>query len=302
MASKFYKVFQNITLDKESERYFKDVLVECIKTNSAGNYALICILSRHLIPKDTVYRAENAIQKAYFPDEKTKVEIKERFELSNLYTPETLWKAYKDSIFDELNHISSLSYSFFKAGEIEFPFPDEMVITLPESPVTRRRENEIRGYLRGVFMERCNLAVKLDLRYRDVEENTYREETEHKIARKVEAISERVFCAPVEASDDDAIATYGQSAPKEEKAQTGEKQQDRPKKREAGTFKRLDKNGRNAKGVQFARKDGSANRGLRRQLIPAQRRRCTVMAGISRDENRELKNSVICDRSAILES
>ena len=97
-------------------------------------------------------------------------------------------------------------------ADIKFLSEDEMMIVLPDSPIALRKEAELRGFLQNVFMERSNLAVKLNFAYEELEEDTYRKEAEHKLEVMVEELSRRVNSAGEHESNDDEIATYGTGA------------------------------------------------------------------------------------------
>ncbi len=201
----FIEVFKKIKLSPENESLFSNVGVECIKTNSKGDLIVILIESSHIIPKRSIYQAENAIRKEYFRDDATLVEIKEHFHLSGLYTPKTLWDCYQDSIYEELNRISSLSYSLLVKSNVTFLADDDIMIVLPDSPIAARKESEIRAFLQSVFMERCNLAVKLNFSYEEMEEDSYRKEAEHRLEIQVEEISARLNAKKNDSSDDEIV-------------------------------------------------------------------------------------------------
>ena len=208
----FIDVFKNIKLNPEATKLFSNVSVQYIKTNSRGELVIVHIESDHLIPKRVIYQVEKAIRNEYFHEKETMVVIEEHYHLSDLYTPKTLWDVYQDSIYEELNHISSFSYSLLMKADIKFLSEDEMMIVLPDSPIALRKEAELRGFLQNVFMERSNLAVKLNFAYEVLEEDTYRKEAEHKLEVMVEELSRRVNSAGEHESNDDEIATYGTSA------------------------------------------------------------------------------------------
>ena len=208
----FIDVFKNIKLNPEATKLFSNVSVQYIKTNSRGELVIVHIESDHLIPKRVIYQVEKAIRNEYFHEKETMVVIEEHYHLSDLYTPKTLWDVYQDSIYEELNHISSFSYSLLMKAEIKFLSEDEMMIVLPDSPIALRKEAELRGFLQNVFMERSNLAVKLNFAYEELEEDTYRKEAEHKLEVMVEELSRRVNSAGEHESNDDEIATYGTSS------------------------------------------------------------------------------------------
>lgn len=208
MTTAFLEVFSKVNFDADLKKLYEKTEVDCIKANSKGELVLIEIHSPHLIPKKQIYRVQELIRAGYFSDAGTMVEIKERFLLSEAYTPKALWEVYKESIFEELKKVSSLSYSLLKTGDVNFTAEDEMEIVLPKTLIAIRRESEIRGFLQTIFFERCNLPVKMSFSYEEFEEDSYREEKEHKILKMVEEISRRVYSNPAHSSDDE-IATYG---------------------------------------------------------------------------------------------
>ena len=270
MASKFDEIFTNIDLNASDQTYFKDVDVECIKTNTGGNLAIVFLKSKHLIPKKVIYKAEDAIRKSYFESGNTQIEIRETFELSGQYTPQSLWDEYSESVYTELNRISSLSYSILKTAEISFPFADEIKLVLGESAIARRRENEIRAFLQSVFFERCNLAVKINIEYSKTKENNYRLEKEHAIRLKVEEISNRLNPEIQAARADEAIATFGSSEPAKESAAPADKAPAEASKKESapkeGKFKeKFSKDGKGFKG-NYSKEGGP--RSLRRSDNP----------------------------------
>ena len=208
----FLEVFKDIKLNQDARKLFSEVSVDCIKTNRKGDFVIIAIDSNHIIPKRNIYQAEKAIRAEYFKGADRIVEMQEHFHLSGLYTPKTLWDVYHESIYEELNRISSLSYSLLMKSEVTFLSEEEMMIVLPDSPIAQRKESEIKGFLQGVFLERCNLPVKLNFSYEMVDEDTYRAEQEHKIELRLEEMSQRLAKKENSNADDDEIATYGESA------------------------------------------------------------------------------------------
>ncbi len=270
MASKFDEIFTNIDLNASDQTYFKDVDVECIKTNTGGNLAIVFLKSKHLIPKKVIYKAEDAIRKSYFESGNTQIEIRETYELSGQYTPQSLWDEYSESVYTELNRISSLSYSILKTAEISFPFADEIKLVLGESAIARRRENVIRAFLQSVFFERCNLAVKINIEYSKTKENNYRLEKEHAIKLKVEEISNRLNPEIQAARADEAIATFGSSEPAKESAAPADKAPAEALKKESapkeGKYKeKFSKDGKGFKG-NYSKEGGP--RSLRRSDNP----------------------------------
>ena len=63
---------------------------------------------------------EERIKEQLFGTIPVEVRIEEQYELSEQYTPEALMREYRDSIIEELKHISVLAASMFAQADISF--------------------------------------------------------------------------------------------------------------------------------------------------------------------------------------
>ena len=66
MNKAFFEVFPTLKMEEELRMQFDGVEVEKVATNSRRDYLNIHIFSRHLIQKQYIYSAENAIKEQLF--------------------------------------------------------------------------------------------------------------------------------------------------------------------------------------------------------------------------------------------
>ncbi|MBR6093809.1 MAG: PolC-type DNA polymerase III [Lachnospiraceae bacterium] len=203
---RFKEVFKKAILDRESAALFEDLEVENIKSNTEADTIRVLVTSPYLIPRNAILKTQGAICDAYFPDG-MEVHIDLKYKLSGLYTPKTLWEVYRDSIISELTDEASLNGSLLRHAHVEFTGEDEMNVTLENSTVARRRERSIESFLMSIYLDRCNLPVKISFDYEDRPESNFRKESEHRINKRVEEISERVFHGTRIEEDDGTLAT-----------------------------------------------------------------------------------------------
>ena len=120
MESKtFYNVFNNVKLNNEYADIFNNVSVDKVTANRARTNYKVYITSQRIIPRDVLDEVEKAIERDYFGRSETQVLIIERFELSSLYTPEIVFKEYKDSIRYIFSRGGSMDTAFFDSLEFE---------------------------------------------------------------------------------------------------------------------------------------------------------------------------------------
>ncbi len=199
---KFNEVFYKAKLDKDSRDRFYNLEVDSIKSNTEADTIRVHITSPYLIPYLYVVRTSNAIREAYFA-EGVDVGIDLKYKLSGLYTPKTLWETYRDSIISELSSEASLNGSLLQHAKVDWISEDEMQITLENSVIARRRERSIEGFLHRIYLDRCDLPVKITFAYADVEESAFHKEREHRVRKRVEEIADRVFRGDRDVEEDD---------------------------------------------------------------------------------------------------
>ena len=102
----FFEVFPSLELGESLQGLFGQVKVTKVAMTRAKDLLRVYISSEKLISKKHIYEAEKAIKTQIFSTAPVRVQILEKFMLSRQYTPEKLMDVYRDSILDELKHLS----------------------------------------------------------------------------------------------------------------------------------------------------------------------------------------------------
>ena len=144
-----------------------------------------------LIPKHVIWKLEKEPSKQIFPQNDVKIYIIEKFELSEQYTPENLFEAYKDSIYEEVNAKSALMLGVLKKADFNFVDDKHLIITVEDNVITKEYAKELYEYLDAVFCERCGQKLIIDFDYKPEGEFKYKESTEAKLQNRISEITKR---------------------------------------------------------------------------------------------------------------
>ena len=127
----------------------------------------VLLVGHQYLAKEDVYLLEIEIKRQIFPKVKLKVQIDERYTLSEQYTAENLFADYRGSILEELRRQGSMLAAAFHSAKVCFPSPMEMTLTLPDSIVARQRGDELADHLERLFRGRFGMSVPITLRFED---------------------------------------------------------------------------------------------------------------------------------------
>ncbi len=188
----FRDVFPTFETDEETARLLEGVEVTRVSSNPEKSVIRVYILSKRLIAKRDIWRIEDGLKSQLFPRVKIRIQIMEKYELSDLYTPETLFEIYRESIFLELKAKSIFDYNILKRTNITFPEEGCMMMSLPQTIITPDKTDELIRFLRTVFTERCGINLDIRTEFHKMEENKNRRALEAKIESQIREISERV--------------------------------------------------------------------------------------------------------------
>ena len=190
MEKKFAEVFPTCKLNKELDTLFSDVSVERVSTNRQKDFLRIYLRSDHLLPKEAVFHLEKEIKKQLFPKVNMTIKIQERFSLSAQYTVKTILDTYKDSILTEVASYSPILYTALRKGEFAAE-EDVLEIILEDRVPVRESEEELYSVLEKIIVERCGLSCKIHISYKEVPEDTHKEEDSIRLEREVADIASR---------------------------------------------------------------------------------------------------------------
>ena len=190
MGKRFFDVFPTLQVEKEIADLFEEVEVMKVTTTSLKDRLKIYFVSMHLIPKTYVYHMEQMIKEQLFARTQISIQIVERYQLSEQYTPENLLREYRNSILEELKERSAVEYNMFLNAKCTFENENILCLTLEDTIVARGKQESIVELLEEVFNERCNIPVEIRTLYSEVKENRHKKYNEIRLQQEIQAIVE----------------------------------------------------------------------------------------------------------------
>jgi len=161
----FLDAFSDAEFSEAVRAAFSDVKVTRVVMFNQKMQLRVSIESKHLIEKEDVYSAEDAIAEAVFGKiNRSEVVIDEYYVLSELYTPETLMRLYYNSFLTEIARYNHVMYRIVKRGEIEVN-DNIILLNLEDLNVSHMKSKEIIKYFEGVFLNRFGMEVEVRVKY-----------------------------------------------------------------------------------------------------------------------------------------
>ena len=151
MAKAFQELFSNLKLSAGLTGLLENAQIERVTTNRQHDVMRIYLSFQDLIPKRRIWKLEKAIASQYFKEQQVDVRIIERFHLSEAYNAKNLFASYRDSIYEEIEHYSSILYGIIKKADFTFDCDDHLELTLEDTVLARGREEEIHDILDKIF-------------------------------------------------------------------------------------------------------------------------------------------------------
>ncbi|MGF6989550.1 DNA polymerase-3 subunit alpha (Gram-positive type) [Lachnospiraceae bacterium PM6-15] len=161
MDKGFSSVFPSLKLDEDIQVTMQDCEVLKVATNRKKDKLRLYLVFHHLVQKSLLDEVATAIKTQLFGHTRIKIEIVERFELSELYTPEYIFGEYGSSIMEELSGISVIAAKIFESAKISFDEGNIVRLELLDSFVTRDKQTLVEEYLLGLFRERMGIPIDL---------------------------------------------------------------------------------------------------------------------------------------------
>ena len=190
MGKRFFDVFPTLQAEKEIADLFEEVEVMKVTTTSLKDRLKIYFISTHLIPKTHVYHMEQMIREQLFGRTHIAIQIVERYQLSEQYTPENLLREYRGSILEELKEQSAVEYNMFLNAKYTFQNENILCLTLEDTIVARGKQDAIVELLGEIFNERCNVPVEIRVLYEEVKESKHKKYNEIRLQQEIQAIVE----------------------------------------------------------------------------------------------------------------
>ena len=188
MAASFFEVFPVLKLNKGMMDLLEEVTVEKVTASQARNRIRVYLCSPRLISYEEVRKLEDQIRGQLFENTDVHVDIIDRYELSEQYTPERLMSIYFDSFEAELKDSSDLEANIFHKAKKEFIDAQRMVLTVEDNFITASKIECIRSKLLKIFQDRFGYYVDISVEYVRERKSRQAEYAEETFQREVETI------------------------------------------------------------------------------------------------------------------
>lgn len=189
MSKMFFEVFPTLKVNEDIQMLFGGVFVEKVTTNSARDFIRVHIFSNHLIQKRRIYEVETMLKEQLFAKNRIQIEILERYELSEQYTPENLMKEYYESILLEAERESVVARNMIQTAKYSFENENILCLQLVDTVVAEGKKDSVVRLLQSVFSERFQVPVEVRVVYEQLKESKLKH-NDLKLKQEVEAIVE----------------------------------------------------------------------------------------------------------------
>ena len=158
----FSSVFPEFRAEGEDQNVLNLLTVERV-TLSEDNMTLSIYLKCARVIESAVFRRlEGELKKQLFPRKRILIRIRERFELSASFAPQTVFEFYRESILTELKHRNLLQYRILNRASVSFPSEQCMEYTAEDMALNRNVISGLTGYLRDeIFGRRFGLQMEV---------------------------------------------------------------------------------------------------------------------------------------------
>lgn len=188
MNTGFFTVFPVLNLDSECAGWFADVAVEKVTASKSKQLIKVYVESSRLIPRNIVKTVEREIKQQLFGRAETKIQLKERYYLSEQHTPEVIFGMYYEAIMDELSAQSELEASLFHKAEKEFLGRNKLHIEIPENFVAAEKMKHVREVLVAIYKERFDMELEVEVEQIEKKESRYAKDAEEALRQEVQKI------------------------------------------------------------------------------------------------------------------
>ncbi len=183
---KFFEVFDMLTVDAGLKSVFEEVAAVKVAASKLSGRVTVHIESSRLIPFRDKKKMLYQLKKQLFSGMGGEVAFHETCRLSGQYTPENLWNAYRESLFEELSEQSTVLAGILRAADISFAegaapggkTGGTMRIAVPDSFINRRKCQELGSWLETLYGERYSFPLAVSFEYLPIPEKTQSEEYE----------------------------------------------------------------------------------------------------------------------------
>ncbi len=204
MDRKLFKdVFPDLKLDNKIKDIISETEVEKITMFKSKRKMVISFVSKNLIAKKLIYRAEAAISEFIFGNPESCV-IEDRYELSKQYNLTQLTNIYKDSFLEEIKQVSYVDFRLLNKAEWYY---NENILTLAldDSNLSKSHSAYIKEYLETTYKKRFNMDVTVGFDYTEEQKVSLRAANEERLRQELMSIKINVPEEVQEATGEDVV-------------------------------------------------------------------------------------------------
>lgn len=187
----FFEVFPTLELKNDVSGIFADSVVTHMTMNSAKTSVKIYIRFKRLVGRSVIVYAENEIKRQIRPFFAMEVKICERFDLSRLYTPQSILEEYGESILFELERQNMIKCQIFRDAQIETEDGYNIRMNVQDTFISRQYAQEIADMLQDIMENRFGFEAGIEIIYTLPKESRHKKEAEFKMDQMIREISER---------------------------------------------------------------------------------------------------------------
>ena len=163
---RFCEVFPHFQATVAEEALVACLLVERVCVSDDMSRLTVYVVSRSFAERTAFQALAEELKEQLFGKRKVLVEIRERFQLGGDFTPEQLFRAYRESLLAELKSRSLIAARILENGTVRFPSPEVLCCEVEDMPLNRRVLLDLKRYLEEeVFLGRCGIPMEFRADY-----------------------------------------------------------------------------------------------------------------------------------------
>lgn len=199
MDRKFSEVFGELGLRKDIAEFFSDVTVSKVSKVTARRLLRVYIIYDRMIMKDRIIALEAELARVLCGDSNWQVQVCEDYHLSSQYSTQYVVDNYYPSVLMEIDRHDKMIHTVLRNCKPEV-IDGRLIVSLPDTFVAHKREEEICSIFSDVFQNRFHLPLEPEIRFVEAKESLYHIENEKRVQNEVAAIASRVMDAELQKS------------------------------------------------------------------------------------------------------
>ena len=192
MEKSFSEVFGSLNIKDELKKIFEDTVVERLVVNENKQILKVHISYNRLIIKKYVKELERELTKTVKMNNVSKVIIREKYCLSEQYTPSVWFDNYRDSILLELYEYDNVLYALYKNSDFRFTDEKTLCICVPENPIYKLNEPELIRIIHKIAEDRFGIFFDISIEHKEAEKSRIKAEYEKRAQIKLNEISQSI--------------------------------------------------------------------------------------------------------------